>query len=420
MAGEAFQQLLDIGDRGGGRTAIQGVRLNQAVEEAQAVEEHSRDVQKVRQREKAITAKANAAVEARKEARALWGTDDPKKIAAIKATGAFDPDLAQRMQIDPVGTAAQVERAAAIAGKGGVQDAPDVPPAREFYRENERGVLEFTNRPEAAPSAEGWRRYSSDSGMHKDVGAPGGSVGRISAGDGGQGDARPVEDVLFEGRLGQARQISERPERQAAKAAAMEKYFEEVFDASPDVRTARERIKSDLINGTFADKGLELQDIQRIDKEVIRRAKPLEALAGSGLDTTYFKPWVKGRPGEAADQAEPASVLNPGGGTGPATRVEQESVMARNEAAAAIETSLPKEKATAYDYAKRRKKSPSPQRTPGRKSPSPKPGTTLAGVAERENPIDSFINAITPERGIDPAEALRRRRTQALPTEFGF
>lgn len=418
----SFEELLDVGDRiESGRVAIDSLNLYTDVKRAQATEESEKHTKKVRAHERAITSQVNANIAEDKKNKELYGTDDPKKIAAIKASGAFAPDLAQRMQLDPEGTRAGVERALALVGAGGVQDIPDAPPAapeRIFYGTGQGGELSFTNRPEVA-GEQGMRRWNSDSGRTKDVGAPGGSFGTIGAGSNGAAvDNRSPEEILFQGRVDEARSIVERPERVEQKAIAVERYFNKLWESSPDIRTARETLQSDLMSGAFKNEKLDIKDIKTIDKLLLKRGRTTMQMNEAGIDKTFFKPWVKGKPGKMADMAEPASVLNPGGSTPETVKVQQGNLLATQEASAALESSMPRELPTAAQYAKGTA-SPKPRETPALKNPTPKPGSHLASL-EGPNPLDVFFESITPAMP-SPDEALAKRRKQAAPLEdFGF
>jgi len=361
MAGESFQQLLEMG-QSGKRTSVEGVGLNQDIEEAEAIQRHQRDVQVVRNREKKITAEVNKNIAERQKNRELFGTDDPKKVAAIKATGAFDPDLAQRMQIDPEGTRAQVDRAVELSGRGGVQEVPDGPPpeARQFSVGTGRGGERyFTN---LSPAERKQEREASDAitGRKTSARAYGfqpfepGRTGGGGEGSEGAVTEKRVEDILFEGRLDQARQIAERPERQEKQAKAVTEVFNDVFENSPDIRTARKTMEEMFMSGEAKKRGLSLADIKFIDKTLLKRGKTSMELTKPGIDRLFFKPWVKAgaKPGQAADQAEPASVVNPGGGTTETMKLQQKNMLATNDAAGGIEETLPKEQPTMYKYAK--------------------------------------------------------------------
>lgn len=417
----SFEQLLDLGSRGG-RTSIEGVGLNKEIQDAQAIQEHQADVQKVRRNERVITNQVNANIAQRKQDRQMWGTDDPKKIAAVKALGVLGQDAAQQAALDPEGFAERVSRLEELTGRGGVQDMPDAPPERDYYRTEVNGTLAFGNTPEFAADPRS-RRYNSDSGTHKDLGAPGGEAGTISGG-GSEGavSEKPVEDVLFEGRLGEAKALAERPEKQEKRAIAGEKYFDEVFGSSPDIRSARQRLQDDWFSGEAKKRGLRMQDIKALDSILLKRGKKTTELTDPGIDKTFFKPWVKGagRPGEGKDISEPATILNPGGGTSEVVKGEQGKLMATNEAAAALEETMTREAPKMTDYAQG-KRSPQPRATPpALKAPTPKPGSHLASLEGAQNPIDAFVQSVTPAPSLDPQEALKRKRKEADPFGIGF
>lgn len=352
-----FQELLEAGEkRDNKRTSTESLSLNKEIDEAQAIQRHQADVQRVRNYEKRVDAKIEKDLEVRKQLRSLYGTDDPRKVAAIKATGAFDPDLAQRMQMDPEGTKAAVERAAEIAGKGGMQDLPDevAPPERDYYRKNDKGILEFTNIPANAPSAEGWRRYNSDSGKSKDVGAPGGSFGRIGAGqDSTELGSKTPEDLIYEGRLAEARTIAGKPDRDEARAKVLKTYFDEKWDKHDNISDMRKEVEDDFMSGSAKKRGLDMKDLKFVEGMMMKRGKTSMEMTKPGIDRTYFKPWTKrSRPGEAADLAEPASVVNPGGSIPMKDRVQQDNFMAGQQASQAINESMPQEQTTMAQYAK--------------------------------------------------------------------
>lgn len=428
MAGESFQQLLSLGDSGK-RTSVEGVGLNKDIEDAEATQRNKQRSDQVRRRENAIDVGINARLAQDKKDKEVWGTSDPKAIAAIKAAGVFDSDAGAQAQLDPVGFKERFDRVQALTGRGGVQDVPDAPPAegadRIFYRENDKGTLEFTNQASHAPSDQGFRRYNSDSGDHKDLGAPGGDVGRIGAGGGGGNGAvadKPIEDIIFDGKLDQARVLAEKPDRQEAKAKAIQGTFDEIFKGSPDIRTARDKVQEILMSGGAKDRGLDIKDLKMIDANLTKRGKTSMELTKPGIDKLFFKPWVKGaaRPGQGGDLAEPSSVVNPEGGTPETVKVQQGNMLATNEAASSLESAMPKEQPTMIKYAQGNA-SPKPMETPTPKNPTPQIGSHLASVAEVRNPVDDFIDQMTPAPSMSPEEALKRKKKDTTdPFGIGF
>lgn len=348
MAGESFQQLLELGQPNK-RRSIESVSLNKDIADAQAIQEHQAVVRRQRENEAAINQKVEASLAKKQELKMKYGTSDPQKAAAIEASGIFKGDLGKRMQIDPEGTRAAFEEAIMLTDKGGgVQDFPGDTPERDYYRQNEKGTLEFTNRPDVAAQA-GFRRYNSDSRKHKDLGAPGGEFGSMS-GDGG-GPSGKVEDILFQGKLDQAKQIIEKPERDEKKAINAQKYFDELWDKHKDIHDITEQLKEDWFSGAAKARGLTPDIMKTLEiaarKRGVKRIEP-------GMDRDYYKPFVSRvtKDGEPANVGEPASVLNPGGGTEQTTVVKQNEAMAANEAAAGIEATMPTERKTTYDYAR--------------------------------------------------------------------
>jgi hypothetical protein len=102
------------------------------------------------------------------------------------------------------------------------RETPDT--SRYFYREEPNGTLAFTNRPEVAAEP-GYRRYGSARGKdgmeYPDLGAPGGSIGRI-----GGGETRERTGITPQGLLDQLITQTERlplTERETMGALATEK-----------------------------------------------------------------------------------------------------------------------------------------------------------------------------------------------------
>lgn len=310
--------------------------------------------------EAAITAKVDASLAAKKKAMELFGTDDPMKIAAITAAGGLDEgDIAKRMQVDPAGTRAQVERVIALSGKGGVQDVPDGPPRQFSAGTGAGGEPYFTNLSRDELKQE---KHTADT-IRGSAGKPSvtdlktftpGTTGGVSSGSEGAVKEQSIAETLFQGRIDQARAIVTKPDRDEKRAVSVQKYFNEVFDSSPDIRTARQKVEDDLLSGEFKKRGLLLPDVKFVDATLLKRGKTTRELGHTGIDRLFFKPWVRAgdKPGEASDLAEPSTVLNPGGSASETTKVQQDNLLATNEHANALETFLPSEQPTMLQYAR--------------------------------------------------------------------
>lgn len=374
MAGEAFQQLLDLGSVSG-KTAIPGVGLNADIQQAQDTEENFQASQSVRKHEDAINAQVNADIAARKAAVAQYGTSDPSKIAAIKATGAFGGDLSKMMEIDPVGTAAKVQRAIDLSGHGGMQDLPQDwhPPevltgGRQFSRgTGQGGEPYFTNlSPEELQQEHDASEVAKGRNPKLDAAEPvsnltpftPGRTGGVESGSEGPEAAgykpQSPEELLFQGKIDQAQAIAGKPERTEAKEKAVQTYLSDLFDNNPDIRSMRNQMEKDFMSGDAKAKGLDMKDMRVVDTVLAKRGKTPGELTHPGIDKMFYKPWVApgAKPGQAADIAEPASLLNPGGGTSTQTQLNQDQMMAKQKAGQGIDATIPTEQTTAYQYAK--------------------------------------------------------------------
>lgn len=397
MAGEAFQQLLDLGSKGG-KTAIEGVGLNQDIAQAQDVQENLEASQKVRRHEQEISAQGAADLAKNKQNLAQWGTTDPQKIAAIKATGAFGPDLAKMMEIDPEGTAARVQRAIDLSGHGGMglpegwhPPEATTPPERQFSRGvGQHGEPYFTNlSPEELQQEQDTTNVVKGLNPKLDAAEPvsnlqpftPGETGRVSdsAPDGPEAAGfakQSPEELLFQGRIDQARAIAEKPERTEAKEKALQGYISDLFNNNPDIHSMRDKMEQDFNSGTAKAKGLDMKDMRIVENVLRTRGKTPMEMTHPGIDKTFYKPWVApAKPGAPSDQAEPASVVNPGGGTSQQTQVNQLHMLASQKASQNIDSSLPSETQTAYQYAKgkvAREAGPSQVETGGRGEPGAK------------------------------------------------
>lgn len=344
-----------------GNTVIGGPFATQTVRDAELADYYEQEDARLagrRRNEAAGIHAADAAQATAERLKAQFGTEDPHTAALVKATGAFDSDLAQRMKLDPEGTKASVDRAAALLGKGGASDAPTGeggPPQRQFsVGKGAHGEQYFTNLSREELKAE---HHTADA-IRGETSPPSVTdLKRIQPGEagGGSSESQSPADILFQGRLDKAQMIAGTPARQEKHAQEFTKYEEELLQLGrdEDVTTAREKLFNDLQGGVFGKRGITPKEGTILDKELVRRAKTSSQMAEGGVDRTYYMPWHKSakKPGQAADKAEPATILNPGGAQPVADNVQQQNLMATSERSAHIEDTLPHEPSTTADYA---------------------------------------------------------------------
>lgn len=242
-----------------------------------------------------------------------YGTDDPEEAAELEATGALDRDLDMRMRLDPVGTRAAVDRAVAIHN---ARSAPDTSQYREGVGKG--GERYFTNLTNAELNQQG------PSGQ-LDIEEPVSALHAIDptrmggGGNVGGGKVDSPEMTVFEGKLARAQGIAEKPERDVKRLKARYAYAQTITDYSLEhgATAGLEKIRNELMDGTLGAMGLQPEDAARVEQQLIKNAKtPAQMMKARGLPPEMKIPWTKGgdKPGQAADPALPADVLNPGGG----------------------------------------------------------------------------------------------------------
>lgn len=165
-AGSVYSQL----DKLGPRVAV-SPEVRQDAEENRFLDQN---------REKRF-ARRDLDLERRSSALATPGPTVAERVQTLsKPLGEFaneDPDVrATELKTDPRARIPRLDALIAeMQGAGGSQNVSRETPERDYYREEPNGTLSFTNRPEVA-SQPGYRRYNADSGMTKDLGAPGGGL----------------------------------------------------------------------------------------------------------------------------------------------------------------------------------------------------------------------------------------------------
>lgn len=299
---------------------------------------------------------------------AEYGTADPVKAAGVKARGVFDGDLVQRMRLDPLGTKAAVNREVALSGRGGVSDLPDDAPAREYsVGKGAHGEPYYTNLSRGELKAE---KHQADALRGGQSEPPVTGLKRIPGmrdeASGVTANTQDPAQILFQGKLDKAQQIAGTPERDEKHAQTIERYFQDIWDKSPDITTAREKLQRDLLHGRLGEKGITPRDVKQLDQTLIHRAKSITDMADPGVDRTFYKPWTKGgkHPGKAADLAEPATVLNPGGSMPQGALAKGRESLAVSDQTQYVDETTPREQPRTFQYATGNV--PSPQPTPAR------------------------------------------------------
>lgn len=377
MAGEMFKKLSALAKQ---RVTVEGSGVEDYLGNPDEADVFARNA-KARAREQQINAEVEKHIKERELLKENYGTTDRDTAQAIDAlVGNFNPEkIKDDMALDPAGARARLDRAMTLAGANGVQAAPDGPPQldRTYYRVNpETGTPEFTNRPEVA-AGEGWRVYESRGGTHKDLGEPGGEVGRISAGGTeGQPAGKSLQDIAFEGRVERAKAIVDIPERKAREEVAKGKYFDEVWKRSEYANEVRDSIKEDLERGILKERpDLTLEGLKAVDAAIAKRGRTQMELnkIGRGANALY-KRWdrpIEKGPNAGMDQdlSQPATVLNPGGGVNETTKVQQANLKATADAANQLEENVPTERQKMIDFARGKvaRQSPTSKVAPGGK-----------------------------------------------------
>lgn len=410
MAGESFQDLLELGrKREKGRSEISSVGLNKDISEAQALNKN-KSRQKANAYEHQVTMR-NAADETHDDKLvAEYGTADPKEAAQAKASGVYDtPDqLMKRMQIDPEGTRAAIERE--TQRWQGQRSLPeDAGPPREYSEGvGAHGERYFTNLTRGELHAQSHERGDTEppvTDLHsmgmRDTGAP--------------ADARTPSEILFEGKLERAQQIAGIPERQDKHARTVESISSDLqdFEKYPTANEALDALHAKRQSGELGQSGVSLKEEAAMEKAIAHFARPVADFTDKELDRTVYRPWTQGgdKPGQAADKAAPADILNPGGAMPLEARTEAMHSAAVADHASALTEQTPRELPRTYQYANGA--SPQPRQTPG--VPTPQSAARPGGMP-RVNPIDSFMESIAPPVQTSPSSALRRKRRD---TGFG-
>jgi len=308
-----------------------------------------------RLKEQAYLAKVEAEQQAEQERIARFGTADPMTAAKVAATGAFEGDLAQRMAIDPDGTKAAVEQAAAILGRGGASDAPtgepEGPPApgRKYSRGvGAHGEPYFTN---LTPDELQEERHQTERILGERGDAPVRDLKRIPgmqdqpAAPGGKRAPSTAAEILFEGRLEQARTVTSKPDVEMAQLQKSTELFNELWE-EPSIAKARQKLEDMLTGGALRKRGVLAKTASAVDKALVKRAKTVQEFAEDpSIDRMFYKPWHDDdeKPGLAADPSQPATLLNPGGRMPDGDVVQATYEQAQKERARVIEESMPKE-----------------------------------------------------------------------------
>jgi hypothetical protein len=305
-------------------------------------------------KEQAYAAKAEAERIHSQELISKYGTDDPLLASKVAATGAFEGDLAQRMAMDPDTTKASVEHAAALLGRGGASDAfSDVegPPApgRTYSRGvGAHGEPYFTNLTPDELQAE---RHDTERILGKRGPAPVRDLKRIPGMQdqpqpltGGKPTPSTAAEILFEGRMEQARSLTSKPETELEQYKKGTELFQELFKEK-DITTAREKLDEMLFSGELGRRGVTAKTVGGVDEMLRKRAKSIQEFADPTIDRLYFKPWHAGddKPGLASDPSQPASLINPGGSIGEGEVAHKALEQAQSERNLAIEQSMPRE-----------------------------------------------------------------------------
>lgn len=414
----SFEELLTLGrKRAGGRTAFgEGTMgLQHDITEAQDLEDADAHGRKVRRYEAGIDAKVAANQKHAEELRTKYGTTDPHVIAQMEATGALDPNFESKFKDDPVAGKAAADQLFALAGKGGAGDIK--PSATELPREfrvgtGAGGEQYFTNKTNSELHSESNDRRAARGEPNRGrQGDPHGfehmdvtPVGSISEGDTPhQSDA----DILFQGKLDRVKTIAEGPERDLKHMQDKERYGEELLGIgrSPDggAHAARQRLQDDLMSGKLGKMGLKPEDAGALDALLIKRALPNIKYNSPSTDRMFHIPW---NPRNKPDKAEPATVTNPDGGTPMLVSAKQQDIKADSEVSSAIDKNMVREQPRTAQYANGTAQ-PNPKQTPGQ-VPQPKPATPAA-QGGKKNPVDSFMDLMTPEPAKDPQKALEEK-----------
>jgi len=344
------------------------------LEEEKRQKKSAASVTPQRLREQAYAAQQEAEQRAAQERIATYGTDDPILASKVAATGAFSGDLAQRMAADPEGTKAAVEHAAALLGRGGIGDAPtgepEGPPApgrRYSVGTGAKGERYFTNLTPDELQAE---RHQAETILGARGEAPVRDLKRIpgmqdqpTSPGGAAAPARSPAEILFEGRLEQARSLVAKPDTQIEQLKKSAELFDELWK-EPDITSAREVLKDKLMSGELGRRGVAAQTASQLDTALVQRAKTTQEYADDPtIDRTFYKPWhaFDDQPGRSGDPSAPATLLNPGGSLPVSDLAERALTTAQGERDALIAKSTPRELPRTAQIA-RGKLSPTAQR----------------------------------------------------------
>lgn len=209
---------------------------------------------------------------------------------------------AQELKTDPRGRLAQIEAQKEQILGGGVSRETSGSD-RFFYREEPNGTLAFTNRPEVAAEP-GYRRYNSDNGSHKDLGAPGGGLTSI----GKPGPSTDARDALLAGLnelAGEARRQPLTPQEMAGQLVKQEPVWDTKAAELGPVGV------HDALNQAVADGSLDPKIAMNLGRKYAGIADDVDQ--GDGPDPRDFADRLRqGRPpapGEAQARLEAPSPI---------------------------------------------------------------------------------------------------------------
>jgi hypothetical protein len=199
---------------------------------------------------------------------------------------------------------------------------------------------------------------------------------------------RTPEQDLFQGRVNEMQGIAEGPERSFKHLKNADMYLQELLSYGQDqehgAKGARDKLHDDVMSGVLKARGLTPRDAYAADQFLTKHTKE-DYYTDPSIDRTLYMPPAgrKSKPGIAEDKAQPATVLNPGGGLTDTDRAAQDHAKVKADRDSYVDDTTPTELPTAFQYAKGTV--PSPQPTPG--SPQGR-GWRPAGAGSSEAGFD--------------------------------